>query len=34
MEIYTDKVIEQRYIGLIKKNLALRGKKLWFRDFL
>lgn len=34
MEIYADKVIEQRYIGLINKYLALRGNRLWLRDYL
>ncbi|MBP2242945.1 hypothetical protein J2Z40_003527 [Cytobacillus eiseniae] len=34
LDIYSDKVIEQRYIGLINRYLSLRGKKLWFEKYL
>lgn len=33
-EIYKDKILEQRYIGLINRYLSLRGKKLWFGEYL
>lgn len=34
MDIYSGKIFEQRYIGLISKFFTLRGNKLWFKDFL
>ena len=34
MDIYTSKVTEQRYIGLLNKYLTLRGNKLWFNEYL
>jgi len=34
IDIYSNKIIEQRYIGLISKFLTLRGKNLWFKEYL
>lgn len=34
MDIYSGKIIEQRYIGLINKYLTLRGNKMWFKEYL
>ncbi|MFY3790784.1 hypothetical protein ACOQFO_03595 [Ureibacillus sp. MALMAid1270] len=34
IDVYDNKIVEQRYIGLISKYVSLRGKKLWLNDFL
>lgn len=34
LDIYVDRIIEQRYICLINKYLSLRGNKLWLEEYL